>query len=443
MVNNTSFNPPDTSFLETSANEGTLFFLSFDLVNSTEYKNRFAQGWVNKITEFYSGCINGVSKQLAENSWREWKKNGDEVLFYFKIESDFDLYKTIPKIAQILKEIISMVQKGDGAGILSVKATIWSAFVTTKKEYVDNSNLAIIDKNTENMDFIGPDIDFGFRIAKENAPGIICIDPKILAMFEDIPATVGFHVVDFVQVKGVWNGRYVPVVWYHEDIKTPQKIFEFDESKRNHLVKTLFETVLNSTQVSMKQVIKDVNIKTKLDKISNNLQKFEIPGYKDNSNIRNVAIDRISETHIVAILFNKELNKVFCALRANVKPNFPNQWEFGCTQLIAGNLTVTEQLKQAYKDEFNLNITSFFGDTEHPYVVDNYKFIDSTTKRWIPGFRYTGIAEGDPSFNPAKHSKSEWILLSDIDTIAPVTAVPNFHDGIKKAHQLLSKSVIS
>ena len=95
----------DINNLETSKREGIYLFLSFDLANATEYKIRNYK-WHDTFNKFY----NHITKEIIdENSLiknaKIWKFIGDEVLFYLKITDKVELFKTLPYVYKIVKNI--------------------------------------------------------------------------------------------------------------------------------------------------------------------------------------------------------------------------------------------------------------------------------------------------------------------------------------------------
>ena len=136
MPNNTDYTANiasiKTSSMETSdekTNEGTLFFLSFDLVNSTKFKTLEPGNWIKKIKSFYE-LVEKHAHSISEETYI-WKKQGDEVLLYFTLKNIQELQNVFGKIHTLLNELIKIVADGEGKGILSVKATFWTALVTT------------------------------------------------------------------------------------------------------------------------------------------------------------------------------------------------------------------------------------------------------------------------------------------------------------------------
>lgn len=419
-------------------NEGTLFFLSFDLVNSTKFKALEPKKWIKKIKEFYLL----VEKQIntISNEAHIWKKQGDEVLIYFKFNKIDDLYTSFKNINSILNNLIEKVKEAEGKSLLSVKSTFWTALVSS--EHTETTVNLATDSPTGKYDFIGPDIDFGFRIAGKNAGGMICVDPKIIAMmFKSLPEHCDlkfiseFKIIDFVQLKGIWNNRFVPIIWYHPQIEKPNGIFPYDEEQNNEFVRRLLNgNVRKITNVY--KIFQDLDKTEMIEKLISCIDKFDI-------NTAKAPANRTAEVHIAAVLFNEELTEVFCAKRAANKNIMPSLWENGCCQLRLGRESIEDIVKKYYEEEFDIKIIKFKINDQIGYqslnVIGTYSFVNNFEKT-IPGFIITGIAKKTEKdiFNPTKHSEIKWMTIDDIKNIKDA-AVEGFKERILLAHQLWQK----
>src|SRR5699024_9499714 len=110
---------------------------------------------------------------------RLWKYVGDEVLFFLKITDKQTLYNLCEYVFKVQNSLTKSIHENfsDSKGILFVKSTVWSAVVETIKsgnienfmeeEFAMDTNLIFFysHANGINIDFLGPDIDVGFRIS--------------------------------------------------------------------------------------------------------------------------------------------------------------------------------------------------------------------------------------------------------------------------------------
>ena len=131
---------------------------------------------------------------------------------------------------------------------LFFKGALWLAvadkYDTTKS---DSARNVYTNQLSGEQDFIGIDIDEGFRMAENTLQGMIVIDPKIAYFINEhegelhrLTSSVKnekIKIIDYIKLKGVWGGRYFPVIWYTENWKDDAP-FIYDAEYTNDLVKT-------------------------------------------------------------------------------------------------------------------------------------------------------------------------------------------------------------
>lgn len=65
-------------------------------------------------------------------------------------------------------------------------------------------------------DYLGPEVDTGFRIGKCTRPGMLVVSVELAELLAEIPtqlrSMVG-KIVGWEQLKGVWEERHYPVIW--------------------------------------------------------------------------------------------------------------------------------------------------------------------------------------------------------------------------------------
>lgn len=422
--------------LESGKTDGVLFFLSFDLVNSTELKSRQPQEWPGVIQTFYNAIIHLVREKI--DSSIEWKKAGDEVLFYFSLASLEALPKCLYQVSEILRTTRSNIKNlGVAQGIVDLKSTIWCAHVGKKQGDETSRNLFFPEENGK-YDFIGPDIDFGFRISAKSAPGVLCVDPKIVWLLQEASSSpevdeVLSHVkiVGMEQLKGVWHGRYVPIAWYHPLIHDPEKIFPYDERCRNQLVEALVGEEANYDVGLVKKISQEQGVGDTWKAVLDNLKPFEL------ITSESVPPDRQAEMHMVAVCVDSS-GKVLCAKRSDTKRNFAGKWELGCAQLRAGTRSVLELMRDEYKATLGIDIDELISDDGNPKPIGTYSFVDAMSHRSIPGIIFVARASGVPVTTPEKHSEARWLSADEVAGIDPEKAVDGFHKRVKDAISMTS-----
>jgi hypothetical protein len=120
---------------------GPYLFISFDLVNSTSYKSQ-NPNWSDVFSSFMDSCSYNLKKRISEAIVvYEWKRQGDEILFYIAHPSQESLLRIPSDIYSALGFIIDGLKdyNKDSVVQLSVKATLWSA-VVSNIDIVPNEN---------------------------------------------------------------------------------------------------------------------------------------------------------------------------------------------------------------------------------------------------------------------------------------------------------------
>lgn len=155
-------------------------FVSFDLTNSTKLKHE-TESWEKVVSELFN------SMPLVRSYLNFWKFNGDELLFYKEVRSIYQIVAIIDSVNDVMHKIsdnLSMQRTQDITGKswyrIDVKATIWIAGIDFKNNFRINPPFG--------YDFIGKEIDEGFRLTKLATKGKCVIDPKIALLLSGFNA---------------------------------------------------------------------------------------------------------------------------------------------------------------------------------------------------------------------------------------------------------------
>lgn len=201
-------------------------FISFDLVNCTLYKSKHKGNWVGGVSSVLDHVMAAFVNSPIQG-YRFWKMLGDEVVYTNHIE-------TISEIADITQDVYNTVvdinrkiktaQIGDAttAKVLGVKATVWIADISPKHLQADNIYVEYeINKGELKAEYLGTDIDGGFRIAQFTSANRVVISADLAALFlkEQAlhPVFDKIHFVAYRKLKGIWNGEPYPIFMYHGD----------------------------------------------------------------------------------------------------------------------------------------------------------------------------------------------------------------------------------
>lgn len=275
---------------ETKSNEKDIcIFFSFDLVGSTKLKTIEKDNWASIIFKFYNLIYTELRNDISQIA--VWKYVGDEILLYISLKdlSSETLYKIPKDIFDIQRKVSKKLNDSNDSieknASIDIKSTIWIAGVKTVQSQKNNEPFIITDKIYRNLkvnlsiagsstviDFLGTDIDTGFRVAKyayhnkvilssDFAYLLYCMEkPSELSKIDD-----KLKIVSYEQLKGIWDDKYYPIIWYYPNWKSAKNDFSYAEHKENYIVSNILSkrylsiTILDKIYNEIKEVdyIKD------------------------------------------------------------------------------------------------------------------------------------------------------------------------------------------
>lgn len=199
-------------------------FVSMDIVGSTQYKRRRPDEWQQPLKQFFQRVDAAVDelKQLDKEAV-VWKRAGDEVILHFVIRTEAELREKIAAVYNLYHEIADRI--GQSEFTLGVKAAAWLCPVD------DVRNIEIYAD-----DWIGLSMDEGFRIA-HNFSAVrgfaLSFELAYLLSVVNLDKYL-FLFLGCQELKGVWNGRFYPVIWYTEpESKHVRAKIPYDAQFRN------------------------------------------------------------------------------------------------------------------------------------------------------------------------------------------------------------------
>ncbi|UZP03335.1 hypothetical protein JW813_16745 [Clostridium botulinum] len=426
-------------------------FTSIDLVNSTSYK-QYDTTWPTVFSEFF-GIVESEFKKRNENLYI-WKYVGDEVLFFEEINSINSILKAPSETFKIMELCEKMLYANmpNCKNILYLKATLWIAPI---KSPTDNSTLHI-NNVTPNLsatliDFIGADVDEGFRISKFSSQNKLVLDSKLAYILLENEDSVNklcdycvedrIKIVGYKKLKGIWNNRLYPIIWYHKSWSNLDSMFLYDEYDSSEIAKDLHINNQKLEPISkLKKILTEANIlDTKIIPIMDIINSSNKESYIEHPSI----LENMIELYCSAVCFNPEDNTILIAKRSKNKRS-PSQWEFGCIKSTKNN-TIKECLENFYKDEFNITIE---------LIMEK----DRTDCQPIPLSIYSvnkheGIHKGiiflakvldmtHMNFNDfKKHCEIRWINENDVQTFNEDT-VPDFKNSLNKAFKYIKDNLL-
>jgi len=197
-------------------------FLSVDMVGSTEFKARFtgqgSDGWLDIFQTFFTSFPLMVAGQIGFEFLEDdstpaidvWKVMGDEVVFVVTPSSAEELTSILIALLRTMK---LYEERHFQTLPLRLKGTAWLAGFDGQNIEIEIPELS--SSGDAHLDFIGPDIDLGFRISKFARPGsmVISLDVLELVLGADNLARASLYLMGKEALKGVMFGRPYPIVW--------------------------------------------------------------------------------------------------------------------------------------------------------------------------------------------------------------------------------------
>lgn len=293
--------------LNQTGNEVYLFF-SVDLVNSTQFKNQYPKDWPSVFGRFYDVTEELMTQAYSFESERVslWKRNGDEVLFQRKVSVLSDIVEAPKWFMNIMRRMKVQFETDNPeiAKKLSFKGAIFLADVHNEIELSDSSedvdNIKVkapklsvsvpVENGSEEVqsstryaagfaDFLGSDIDAGFRLAKYAPREKMVVDPKIAYLvykqLSAVNASDGelskFKIMGFKQLKGVWGSLPFPIIWYIPDIDKGSAAFSY----RDRHLDEFISDYLHHPNSPLRQIEHIVDVHQEVNTFKEKVQKIE------------------------------------------------------------------------------------------------------------------------------------------------------------------------
>lgn len=418
---------------EEPADQGRLYaFFSFDLVNATAFKAANPGEWPLVIQKFYEFSQDQLCRKYLSAA-RRWKFVGDEVLFYMRLRSREDLRQLLEKTNLALQATIKFLHElsPDTKTLLSVKACVWCAHV----EELPPGPLSGAEARPRNIvvrnplegasgyqiDFLGPDIDIGFRISRYSAARRLVIGSDLAYLLyrdrgeQKGDVERGLRIVDFQRLKGVWDNRHHPIVWYEPSWDGIEDSFPYDAPFNDAIAARILEGQIQSVE-RLEKVYDDLDDRKRVDDLWSELPATSDPSWSEDEVAADLYLHAL-EVHCVAVCIRPD-GQVLIAKRLEQKERLAGAWEFGCGQLQYGE-TFPEAISRSYQSDFNARLD--FGPD--PITVRIYD-IDAETR--IPGVIVVAEIVNPEEVVANKHQEIQWIAGTDDDRRRLDPTVPDF-----------------
>lgn len=417
---------------------GVYFFLSLDLVNSTAFKERNRDDWQFWIRSFYDEAKNFWTNQQVTTRPTVWKYAGDEVLFYKRLRSVRDCQVAVQESYRALRSVSSTVRTWTEQRNprMYVKGVCWAAHVEYKSP-APNSDLLSIDgpRNVvfespmdlgsgKTLDFLGPEVDAGFRLSAGSIKNALVVSAELAHVVHtrgtvDVKGKI--RLIDYCELKGVWDGRRYPILWYRDSWEADELDSEYDYD--DAFVYGIVSKARSSNEDGIRR----------LDSILSQVRRrwlveLQLPSDSPDEDLSDTA-DALPapEVHCVAVCFRDD-GRVLLARRTQTKAVLPGMWEAGCARLQPGE-NFYDAMKRDYKADFNLELKF---DCFRPWgVVGSYEF--SKAGGVVPGVVFVASVENADTLAFSKHDRVEWFQPDNLPEEVTSACVPDLQDRVRRA----------
>ncbi len=434
-------------------------FFSFDIVNSTAYKTLNFTGWSQVIIALFSEIQKRVVKKMP--SAEMWRILGDEVIFLVPIKEKDDIFIYISKIFEIMIDMVMQLKKGSFfdklelhdlerdlmkmQNIISVKASALIAIIgenLKKLEQYDNIIERFkLQEGYGLFEFLGNDIDTGFRVKTNTQDRRLVIDYELAYLLSrNTDYLRNIHIITYKRLKGVWQNRLYPIIWYYDDKYFEGTSFDdsfyYDEIENSELVKEylknkteplLKKEMYSDVDYALNKIMQDQKLEDKFDRMDRIIKESQ----EDLKHLLEPTF--LLRLHCVAVCYDKNKTKVLIMKRAENRKKFPGLWEFGCAK---GTLEkpLKEQIEEEYQKDFGIQIEVQCNKSRNdvqpiPLVMYEVECEQGKDKGIITMAEI--VSDFDiKNFKGNKHSAVRWIKEDEIDQFSE-GAVEDFKNTLR------------
>lgn len=455
---------------ESLLEDEAMLFFSFDIVNSSIYKEVNGYKWAYVIEHIISKLRETVQSAFLGKA-EVWRILGDEVIFIVRLTDIEQIYSYVANVYTILQESIAGILNGNffialagldeieieamrRQNVLSLKGAAWIARVSRgeikTERFVENIYYEYdLGERRKIFEFLGNDIDAGFRIAKQTCNRRLVISFELAYLLAKRTECLELiHIITYKELKGIWGNSLYPIIWYYDKNEHNGKRFEdsffYDEAEKEGLVKEYFLNMSEmkknnkwntNINVILHQIMEDRNLMYKIEGIEHCIKNVHKQAEKY---IKNPLL----ELHCVAVCFKytgDARTQILIAKRSNTRALYPSRWEFGCAKANE-NESIVDVICKEYKDDFGVELrvvldTSRIDNTEPmPLAVYSVNKDGKMHKGIIFLAEITNDYTIEDYSKKNKYEDLRWITEDEVEDFDE-EAVADFKDTLRKAFE--------
>lgn len=429
--------------------EGVVLFFSFDIVGSTVFKTQKTDDWINSFQDAFSH----LNSQVITNVGGAviWRILGDEIIYVLSLKNKEMLEEAIEGVNLALVKVNRELHNS----LLSFKAAAWIGNVSAseKAKYYNQSFEYHLDITHGRIiyEFIGNDIDIGFRIKQKTFSGQLFLSFELAYfLLQNGELSKKIILLGYEMLKGVWNGKSYPMIVYYDSDNGKEYIesLPYDILKTNTLIHDYYNNFRDFSTNRIKQIFdkirEEIGLNDKIKAISSTLTSTQ------GSLMDAMNNDYKLHMHIAVVCCDFETNEVLIARRAEERDKMPGKWEFGCAKAIkSGHLYDT--VVQEYERDFKglkmqlLGIDSRNDKCPRPYAIYEIPLNKDGNESDKGVIVYAKIInKPDTAANPEKHQEIRFLSKEELPAFLKENKnlVPDFEDTINHAFDLMEESQV-
>ena len=467
---------------KTNEERSLALFFAFDIVNSTKAKEIGSDNWVHVL----NSILETVKKKIDKlpDPYELWRIQGDSIIFTININSKDIIKDEIRNMYRILQDVKKDIKSGNIESltdneksshkflleeILSIQAFAWICIVSDGQIFKSNYpyDNYVIKKNVNGeqsfVDFLGNDIDTGFRIGKYTRDGQLSLSFELAYYLHQILThddKAKLYLITYKKLKGVWNDHYYPIIWYYNKLdskmpKTLEKTFKYDDYDKNDLIKEYYDNMNAESELS-KKIYKKHHGKNIMFSCKNKMFKKLIRDLHLEDKIKEMDVlfnsypthsilnSEIPQLHCAVVCYVQEDNgpiKIMIGKRGRAKKLAYQKWEFGCAKANVKE-SLVDEIEKEYKEDFGIDIELIMDNgrsDQQPYPFAVYSIHKGkkniTQFGMIFAARITSVEELKTRIHEngfIKHSKVRLLSENELDALNDKDCVPDFKNTVHK-----------
>lgn len=200
-----------------------VLFMSADVVGSTAFKGRHSADagiWLEAFATLFKELPLVFIGELGmafldEDDMPEagvWKVMGDEVIFVTLPRS---AHEVMLATSAFVRTVQQYDQRLSASWPLHIRGACWAAELGKRNRQIDIPEMFGGRDGKPYRDFLGPDVDTGFRLSAHSGHGEVIISPNLVEAIATAQAEdpqLRFHLIGDTPLKGVIGGQPFPLI---------------------------------------------------------------------------------------------------------------------------------------------------------------------------------------------------------------------------------------